>query len=150
MLTHTEVERLVGVTADAGCPVLLTLSVVGRVDLSPGDPLDASVAAAFNAHQRRTTGGRRLLGPDAAGVAAALFTRLGAEVLVRPSPWRLDAADAELATAWFTGWVGAAHEQRPELGGRIAGYVERRRAEAAAGRLRVTVHHQDLLVRRRP
>jgi SAM-dependent methyltransferase len=150
MLTHTEVERLVGVTADAGCPILLTLSVVGRVDVAPWDPLDAAVAAAFNAHQRRTTGGRRLLGPDAAGVAAALFTRLGAEVLVRPSPWRLGPADGELAAEWLAGWVGAACEQRPELVSRTAGYLERRRDEAASGRLRVTVHHQDLLVRRRP
>jgi SAM-dependent methyltransferase len=148
MLTHTEVERLVVVATDAGCPVLLTLSVVGRVDLTPWDPLDAAVAAAFNAHQRRTAGDRRLLGPDAVGAAAALFTRLGAEVLARPSPWRLGAPDAELATEWFTGWVGAAREQRPELASRTAGYVQRRRDEAAAGRLRVTVHHQDLLIRR--
>jgi trans-aconitate methyltransferase len=148
MLTHTEVERLVVVATDAGCPVLLTLSVVGRVELTPWDPLDAAVTAAFNAHQRRTAGDRRLLGPDAVGAAAALFTRLGAEVLVRSSPWRLGAPDAELATEWFTGWVGAAREQRPELVSRTAGYVERRRDAAAAGRLRVTVHHQDLLIRR--
>jgi hypothetical protein len=63
MLTATEVERLVGLCTDAACPALLTLSVVGRVELEPADPLDAAVAAAFNAHPRRTTGGR--LGPSA-------------------------------------------------------------------------------------
>jgi trans-aconitate methyltransferase len=146
MLTHTEVERLVVVATDAGCPVLLTLSVVGRVELLPEDPLDADVAAAFNAHQRRTTGGRRLLGPDAVSVAAELFTRLGAEVEVRPSPWRLGPAEADLATEWFTGWVGAACEQRPELLAPAVDYVRRHQDAAAAGRLRVTVHHEDLLV----
>ena len=115
MLTHSEVERLVEVCTGAGCPVLLSLSVVGRVELSPADPLDAAVTAAFNAHQRRTAGGRRLLGPDAVGVAAALFARLGAEVVVQPSPWRLGAGDADLLLAWFTGWLAAAREQRPEL-----------------------------------
>ncbi|MFL6028239.1 MAG: methyltransferase domain-containing protein, partial [Friedmanniella sp.] len=35
MLTVTEVERLVATCADARCPVLFTLSVVGRVELSP-------------------------------------------------------------------------------------------------------------------
>ena len=54
------------VCAGAGCPILLTLSVVGRVELTPADPLDRRVAAAFDAHQRRTTERGRLLGPDAA------------------------------------------------------------------------------------
>jgi trans-aconitate methyltransferase len=148
MLTHTEVERLVVVATDAGCPVLLTLSVVGRVDLRPEDPLDADVTAAFNAHQRRSTGGRRLLGPDAVSVAAELFTRLGAEVEVRPSLWRLGPAEADLATEWLTGWVGAACEQRPELLGPAVDYLRRRQDAAAAGQLWVTVHHEDLLVHR--
>ena len=56
-----------------GTPALFTLSVVGEVTLDPADPLDAEIAAAFNAHQRRSVGGRRLLGPDAAGAAAAAF-----------------------------------------------------------------------------
>ena len=71
LLTGEELAGLVTVCAGAGCPVLLTLSVVGRVDLSPADPLDAGVAAAFDAHQRRTTERGRLLGPDAVAVAVA-------------------------------------------------------------------------------
>jgi hypothetical protein len=67
-------------------------------------------------------------------------------VVVRPSPWRLGAAHAALTTEWFTGWVAAAVEQRPELAGTVAGYEQRRLADAAAGRLDVTVHHQDLLI----
>ncbi len=37
----------------------------------------------------------------------------GADVLVRPSPWRLGADQAALAAEWFAGWVGAACEQHP-------------------------------------
>ena len=47
--------------ACAGLPLLFALTVIGRVTLSPAEPLDARIGAAFNAHQRR--GGR--LGPDA-------------------------------------------------------------------------------------
>src|SRR4051812_41599654 len=54
MLTGDELAALIAVCAGAGCPTLLTLSVVGRVELSPADPLDRRVEAAFNAHQRRT------------------------------------------------------------------------------------------------
>ena len=143
MLTEDELARLISACAGAGCPSLLCLSVVGRVALKPADPMDPRVGAAFNDHQRRATARGRLLGPDAAGVAAEQFRRLGAEVLVRSSPWQLGAAHAELAAAWFTGWVRAACEQQPELPAEA--YTRRRLAQAAAGELEVTVDHADLL-----
>ena len=145
MLTAAEVERIARSCVEAGCPALLTLSVIGRVALTPSDPLDDAIASAFNAHQRRGEDDGRLLGPDAVGVAADVFARLGAEVVISPSPWRLGASDAALATEWFKGWVGAACEQRPELTAATRGYVEQRLAAATAGRLQVTVHHHDLL-----
>ena len=145
MLTGDELAGLVTVCAGAGCPVLLTLSVVGRVALVPADPLDGRVAAAFNAHQRRATERGRLLGPDAVAVAVEAFSRLGHEVLVRPSPWRLGASQADLAEEWFAGWVGAACEQQIELAAETDGYARRRLARARAGRLAVTVEHADLL-----
>lgn len=141
MLTDEELAALVDACAGAVCPTLLTLSVVGRVELNPGDPLDRRVAAAFNTHQRR--GGR--LGPGAARAAIDEFGRLGAEVLVRPSPWRLGASEADLATEWFTGWVDAACEQEPELAGETGHYSRRRLAQAKAGQLGVIVDHADLL-----
>jgi hypothetical protein len=145
MMTADELDRLVTTCAEARCAVLVTLSVIGRVDLTPADPLDKRIEDAFNAHQRRTADGRRLLGPDAVDAAVDAFTRLGNDVLVRPSPWRLGAAEAALAAEWFTGWVGAACAQRPELAAPAASYARRRLTEAGAGRLSATVHHQDLL-----
>jgi hypothetical protein len=145
LLTREEVERVVAACADAGCPALLTISVVGRVELTPPDPLDAEIAEAFNAHQRRTVGGRRLLGPDAVDAAAEAFGRRGMSVLVRCSPWRLGAGQAALAAEWFGGWVAAACEARPKLARPVAAYASRRRADAAAGRLGVVVHHNDIL-----
>jgi hypothetical protein len=145
MLTAGELDRMVAACVGAGCPTLLTISVTGRVELSPSDPLDEEIGAAFNAHQRRTSGGRRLLGPDAVDAAAEAFDRHGAGVLVRSSPWRLGEDQARLVSEWLDGWLGAAYEQRPELAGLTAGYARRRRAEAATGRLGVVVHHSDLL-----
>jgi len=146
MMTAEDLERLVGTCARSGCPVLIALSVTGRVELTPSDPLDQSVEEAFNAHQRRTTGARRLLGPDAVGVAVDGFTGLRRDVLVRSSPWCLGPGQAALAAEWFTGWLAAACEQRPELGAEAVAYERRRVAEAAVGGLSVTVHHEDLLV----
>ncbi|MGS2616786.1 SAM-dependent methyltransferase [Micromonospora sp. LZ34] len=145
MLTADEVDRLVGACAGAGCPVLFMISVTGRVELTPADPLDEEVAAAFNDHQRRTVAGRALLGPDAVEATVAAFARRGVGVDVRPSPWRLGPDQAELAAEWFTGWLDAACEQRPELAGPAVAYARRRLADAAAGRLDVVVRHSDLL-----
>jgi len=115
MLTAAEVERIARSCVEAGCPALLTISVTGRVALTPSDPLDEVIASAFNAHQRRGDGDGRLLGPDAVGVAADMFAKLGAEVVIRPSRWRLSGSETALMTEWFKGWVSAACEQRPEL-----------------------------------
>ena len=125
-----------------GRPVLLALTVVGRVSLCPTDALDAPVAAAFNAHQRRG----RLLGPDAVAAAVDALCGTGAEILVRPSPWHLDATRARLAAEWLCGWVAAACEQEPALAAEAGPYRDRRLAQAAAGELAVTVDHADLLV----
>jgi SAM-dependent methyltransferase len=147
MLTSDELDRLVHDCASTGCPLLLTLSVTGRVELAPADPADRAFAAAFNEHQRRASDIGRRLGPDALEAAVDGFARLGREVEVRPSPWRLGPDSAELTREWLAGWVGPACEQRPELEQLRHSYVERRLAELEEGRLSVTVHHQDVLVR---
>ena len=133
MLTADELRRMLA--ACAGRPLLIAMTVTGRVSFAPPEPLDVPLGVAFNAHQRRD--GR--LGPDA--VPAALDA-LGGEVLVRPSPWHLGTAHAELMTAWFGGWVDAACEKEPELASEARAYRERRLAQAHEA----TVDHADLLV----
>jgi hypothetical protein len=145
LLTVDELDALAGACVAAGCPALLTLSVTGGARLAPSDPLDAVFATAFDAHQRRIDGRRRLLGPDAGAVAVAAFDRRGATVLTRSSPWLLQASDATLADEWLRGWIAAACDQRPQLQEHAAGYLHRRLDALAAGRLRVTVGHLDVL-----
>jgi hypothetical protein len=137
LLTADELSRMR--RACTGLPMLLALTVTGRVALDPAEPLDARLGAAFDAHQRR--GGR--LGPDA---VAAVVAHPRGEVVVRPSPWRLDAAHAGLTAEWLEGWVAAACEQEPALIAEAGAYLDRRLAQAAAGELAVTVDHADLLV----
>jgi hypothetical protein len=140
LLTGDELARMLA--ASGGLPMLLALTVTGHATLTPEDPLDAPIGAAFNAHQRRD--GR--LGPDAVAFAEGALRATGAEVVVRTSPWQLDAAHARLTAAWLGGWVAAACEQEPALAAEARTYRERRRAQADAGELTVTVDHADLLV----
>jgi hypothetical protein len=137
MLSERELAGLLAACADAPCPALLTMTVVGRVDFAPADPLDRRLEAAFNDHQRRTT-----IGPD----AVAALERSGTEAVVRPSPWRLGRAHAELLAEWFTGWHRAACEQEPDLAATTEDYARRRLEQAAAGQLAVTVAHADVLL----
>ncbi|MFC5800998.1 class I SAM-dependent methyltransferase [Streptomyces formicae] len=150
LLTREELDGLVAACAGAGCPALLALSVLGRVDLTPADPMDAEIADAFNAHQRRADRGRRLLGPDAVAAASVAFARHGMTVRAQNSPWRLGPALSALTAQWLRGWVGAAREQRPELAARADAYLWRRLAACEAGELRVVVHHSDVLALPRP
>ncbi len=115
LLTEAEIDALVATLAEARVPALFTLSVAGHVSLDPADPRDATVAEAFDEHQRRVTGGRRLLGPEAPAYAEKAFERAGATVVTRPSPWQLGPDRPELTSEWLRGWVGAAREQRPSL-----------------------------------
>lgn len=146
VLTREEVAALADACVGAGCPALLTLSVAGRVELTPADPLDAEITEAFNAHQRRAG----LLGPDAVAAAREAFAERGAAVQVQSSPWRLGPEESALTEQWLRGWVGAAVEQRPELRDRAERYLRDRLAACAAGELRVVVHHHDLLALPRP
>jgi hypothetical protein len=145
LLTRDELNALIHACTAPRSPVLFALSVTGRVQLLPADPLDARVAAAFEAHQRRETPGGRLLGPDAVAAAVEGFRRFGFEVVVRPSPWRLGSTRSELAVEWLSGWVDAACEHDPALAPEADLYWRRRLREAAAGVLAVTVAHADLL-----
>ncbi|MEU3931083.1 class I SAM-dependent methyltransferase [Streptomyces sp. NPDC029044] len=146
VLTREEIDTFAAACAGAGCPALLTLSVAGRVELTPSHPLDAELTQAFNDHQRRDG----LLGPDAVTAAAEAFSEHGATVRLHPSPWRLGPEQAALTEQWLRGWVGAAVEERPELRAEADVYLTKRLASLAAGELRVTVHHVDLLALSRP
>jgi trans-aconitate methyltransferase len=145
LLTAEEVDRLAAACIEVGAAALLALSVTGTVELEPPDPLDAALADAFGAHQRRRVAGRRLLGPDAGAAALDAFARRGAMVESRATSWRLGAERVELAREWLWRWVGAACVQRPELARSAGSYLRRRLAACAAGQLRVVVGHVDVL-----
>jgi hypothetical protein len=145
ILTVGEVDRLAAACVEARVPALFTLSVLGEVELSPAEPFDAEITAAFNEHQRRVQDGRRLLGPDAPAAIVESFEKRGAEVRVAPSPWQLGGDHGELTAEWLRGWVGAAVEQRRELATTAASYLRQRLDAVEAGRLGGRVGHVDVL-----
>ncbi len=145
VVTLDEARAIVAACVAAGAPALLSLSVTGRVELDPADEGDAAIAGAFDDHQRRDAGGRRMLGPAASGVVAALFSIAGWRVRVDGTPWRLGPSDRALIAEWIDGRVAAAIEQRPELAARAAAWRARREGQLDADALRIVVQHEDVL-----
>jgi SAM-dependent methyltransferase len=139
LLTAEEVAALAAVCAEGRTPALFTLSVAGEVALDPALPEDDAIEEAFNEHQRRVVGGRRLLGPDAPAAAVAAFEKAGATVITRTSPWRIGPDLPGLTAQWLRGWVSAATDQRPDL--RLDTYLERRAKDLPTA----TIGHVDLL-----
>ena len=141
MLTADELARMLG--ACAGRPD------AARADRRRSRRPDARRIRWTRASARRSTPTSAAAACSARTPSRPPSTQLrgtGAEVLVRPSPWRLDAAHADLTAEWLGGWVAAACEQEPALAAEAGAYRDRRLAQAAAGELAVTVDHADLLV----
>ena len=147
LLTRDELTRLIDACAGAGCPVLFALSVTGRVQLLPADPLDARIAAAFNDAPAPPDAARTPARPGCGGSRRRGLPRDRSRGR-RPARARggSGAAERDLAVEWLTGWIDAACEQEPELDAEADLYRRRRLHEAAAGALAVTVGHADLLV----
>ncbi len=145
VLTAREAHAIVQSCVDVGAPAFFSLSVTGDVDLRPGDPRDKGFATAFNAHQRRQAGDRRLLGRYGAAIVHGLFEQAGWRVRKATTVWRLGQTEGRLLGEWFDGWADAAEEQHPELRKNAAAYRELRRSQLDRGELSAVIRHLDLL-----
>lgn len=129
--------------ARAGVPVLIAMTVDGRLDLHPRDSDDAAVLARFRQHQRRDKGFGPALGGGAAHRLCAALRRTGYRVSIRRSDWRLAAADAPLLRCLIEGMAAAAAAQAPSLEMTVAAWCGRRRRQIEAGDLRLRIGHRD-------
>jgi hypothetical protein len=103
------------------------------------------VRDAVNAHQTRDKGFGPALGPAAARAVEDAFRRRGYRTWSAPTPWRLEAADAELARRLVSGWANAAAEQRPDAAAAVRSWAARRAEIVGQADFALTVGHVDLL-----
>jgi hypothetical protein len=141
------VQALVEACQRVSAAGLFVLSYDGRLECTPGDPLDGQVQAWVNGHQRTDKGFGPALGPDATNVAAEAFERAGYEVRRRQSDWVLGAPSSTLIVELVNGWASAATECAGEARDAIEAWRVRRVDEALRGELRVMVGHEDLAAR---
>jgi len=140
-------ERLAVECAARRLPFYATLSYDGRIELSPQDPGDTAMIAAFNTHQRTDKGFGAALGPKSAAEAIAQFARIGYFVDRQPADWVFAPHDREIQNELLAGLAGAARAiGAPELDD-IVGWLTRRRDLVAAGRSSMRIGHIDLFAR---
>ena len=138
-------ERFVALIAKRRLPLLAVLTVDGRREWQPALDQDAAIAAAFARHQTSNKG----FGPALGGGAPALL-----DELLRANGYTIDRA----ASDWQIGPSDRRATRRPHRGrsdGRaqssardraaIDAWEKRRREHRAAGQLRLTIGHCDVL-----
>lgn len=146
VLTERQVHSLATLVATRGLAVLFSLSVTGEVRMDPPLELDARIAGAFNAHQRRSG----LAGPRAIALAAHALSSHGLDVTVTDTPWMLGSDSHALIARYLTDRVAAAAEHDPSLHPATDHWLETRFSQLEQGGLSVEVGHQDLMARRLP
>lgn len=125
--------------------MFIVLSYDGGIFWEPALVDDEVLRLWLNRHQRTDKGFGSALGPDAVTVLATLLQEQGYEVMVRPSPWRLEPEQAVLQTVLLDGWVGAASAIAPEAADMLTVWSAQRRRWIEGGQSRLQVGHWDLL-----
>ncbi len=137
-------DRLITEIAARSIPFYAALTYDGRIDITPNDPVDASIVAAVNKHQATDKGFGPALGPEAARYAIANFERLGYAVTRGRSDWTMGPSDRDIQLEIFAGWAGAVREIGALSLADAASWLARRRASVAAGTSSLRVGHVDL------
>jgi SAM-dependent methyltransferase len=124
-----------------GRPLLIALTFDGRLDWQPAAEGDEAIRQRFLAHQRTDKGFGPALGADAARDFGRRLEADGRRVAMATSDWRLGPADTPLLAATLEGMIAAL----AELDAPPEPWAGLRRRQLAAGRLRLTLGHVDLL-----
>lgn len=140
------IGRFVAALVAAGRPpLLLGLTVDGRVAFTPPLDDDALVLACFHGHMRRDKGFGPALGPAATTTLAGALDQAGYRVTLAPSDWRLGPEETAVQRLMIDGYARSASAQDPAAAERIGAWAGRRRGLLAAGGAALTVGHSDLL-----
>ena len=142
VLTTEQIQAVCRAVIDNRVPAFFSLTVTGGLRLSPADAHDQLLLAAFNDHQRRA--GRA--GPEATALTVNLLRAAEFAVTTQETPWRLTAESGlAFVDQMLEERLAAAVAQDPALARTAKAWLELRRAQLAAGLLRIELDHCDIL-----
>ncbi len=143
LVSETWLDRFASAVATQAVPFYAALTYDGRIDLSPADPLDASIASAVNAHQGTDKGFGPAMGPLAAAAAISRFKALGYSVVHGNSDWMIGTADQKIQLELLAGWATAASEVEALPRRDIDNWLARRKDGVSACASTMRVGHVD-------
>lgn len=142
VLTTEQIQAVCRAVIDNRVPAFFSLTVTGGLRLSPADAHDQLLLAAFNDHQCRA--GRA--GPEATTLTVNLLRTAEFAVTTQKTPWRLTAESGlAFVDQMLEERLAAAVAQDPALARTAKAWLELRRAQLAAGLLRIELDHCDIL-----
>jgi hypothetical protein len=142
VLTTDQIKAVCTAVVDNQVPAFFSLTVTGELTISPTHPHDQFLLSAFNDHQRRA--GRA--GPDASALTVDLLRAADFAVTTQQTPWHLTADSASaFVDQMLAERLSAAVAQDPALDVTATDWLELRRAQLAAGVLRIDLDHCDIL-----
>jgi hypothetical protein len=142
VLTTEQITAVCQAAINHRVAAFFSLTVTGDLILDPPHPHDQLLSAAFNDHQRRA--GR--VGPDASALTVELLGAAKFAVRIQDTPWQLTADSAPaFVDQLLTERLAAAVAQDPALVAAAADWLDLRRAQLAAGVLRIELAHCDIL-----
>ncbi len=144
LVSERWLERLATIVAARSIPFYAALSYDGRIELIPGDPCDAAIAAAVNEHQRTDKGFGPALGPAAAAFAVTRFQSHGYSLIHGNSDWLIGPNDCEMQSEVLSGWASAAVDMGRLTAADTNAWLMRRRGAINAGLSSIRVGHVDV------
>jgi SAM-dependent methyltransferase len=142
-------EGLIRDAARHALPLLLALSVDGRVAFSPSAPADQVILNCFRRDQRHTKGFGPALGPAAPLRLARVLRAHGYRIRCAASDWRLGAGDHTILRALVTGFADVALKHKASARTEIEAWRRQREAQISRRRFSLVIGHVDLLAFRR-
>jgi len=123
--------------------VYAALNYDGTTTWTPAHPLDEKVLAAFNQDQHQDKGFGPALGPDCTAYLQQALENKGYAVSIHPSPWQLNAKDAQMQQELINGIAAAVNESYGLNADELTEWKNFRIANIADGSC--TIGHWDLL-----
>lgn len=143
LVSEAWLDRFAHHVAARALPVYVALTYDGRIGLSPGDPADAAISAAVNAHQLGDKGFGPALGPSAALTAISRFESLGYSIVQGNSDWMIGNADRDIQIELLNGWAAAAGEMQSLPDREIVSWLTRRKRTVNQQASTMRVGHVD-------
>ena len=142
LVSESWLEQLVVEILARSIPLYAAISHDGRIEIVPSDPIDMTIVAAVNLHQRTDKGFGPALGGTSASFVITRLKSFGYSVIHGTSDWVLEPHDCDVQMELFSSWAATAR-QTGQAPVDTSNWLARRCESIAARQSSIRVGHVD-------